>query len=460
MKNNILKSAAVAMMILGGASFAFAETTLPDNLYMIGNATTAVWDCNNPVKMEKVNDYEFSFTGNLFKGELKFPWNVGDAMWGGETYMAMTNGEQISKTGIANGEAYLTHNGQPDNKWNVVDPGQYRLTFTIDKDDTAFGELKAEYLGELPNAIYMLGAATGQWDSNSGTPVLEENGVFTWTGNLNYYDEDKLFKFTLEQGEWDKVTFLVPAETNLNGNVLQIEPGTYSYQESAETTSGALKDWFWGIKEGKSGLYRISVNTTARTLTLELLKSYSFDKDNVTELYMLGLAAESFDSQHPLPMTSTGDGKFSWKGKLDFNTSDGDTNHANKQFKFVTPTGEWNKVYYLVPDKAESDGYIESVTPGTHAMKMTTWTDGKTGVDAFWGLTSGTSGMYTVTVDVPNMTMTLAKDASTGVSEIGASDDVSEEIYDLNGHRIVNLENAGHGVYIIRKGDSVRKVIL
>ena len=126
----------------------------------------------------------------------------------------------------------------------------------------------------------------------------------------------------------------------------------------------------------------------------------------------------------------------------------------------MTPTGEWNKVYYLVPDKAESDGYIESVTPGTHAMKMTTWTDGKTGVDAFWGLTSGTSGMYTVTVDVPNMTMTLAKDASTGVSEIGASDDVSEEIYDLNGHRIVNLENAGHGVYIIRKGDSVRKVIL
>lgn len=460
MNNNTLKFAAIAMIMLAAAPAAFAETTLPENLYIIGNATTAGWDSSNPVKMEKVNDYEFTFTGSLFVGELKLPWNTGDAMFGGDTYMTMNNGEKISKSGIANGEAYLTHNGQPDYKWNVVDAGKYKLTFTIDKTDTAFGTLEAEYLGELPEAIHMLGAATGQWDSNSGTYVFKEDGVFTWTGDLYYSSEDKLFKFSLEQGEWNKVTFLVPTETNYNGNVLQIEPGTYGYQESAETTSGALKDWFWGIKEGKSGRYRISVNTDDKTMTLELLKSYSFDKDNVTELYMLGLAAESFDSQHPLPMTSEGDGKFSWKGNLDFNTVDGDANHANKQFKFVTPVGEWNKVYYLVPEQAEADGYIEVVTPGEHAMKMSTWTGGNTGVDAFWGVTDGTSGQYNITVDVPNMKMTLAKENTTGVSEITGEDNAPEEIFDLNGNRIRSLDDAGRGVYIIRKGASVNKVIL
>lgn len=460
MGNSIFKSAAVAMIILGGESVAFAETTLPENLYMIGNATTAAWDCNNPIKMEKVNDYEFTFSGNLLVGELKLPWTVGDGMWSGDTYMAMENGEQIGKTGIANGEAYLTHNGQPDNKWNVVDAGRYKLTFIIDKDDTAFGELKAEYLGELPKAIYMLGNASGQWDSNSGTPVFEENGVFTWTGDLNYSSDDKLFKFSLEKGDWNKVTFIVPTETNYNGNVMQIEPGTYGYQESAESEAGALKDWFWGLKEGKSGNYRISVDTDAKTMTLELVKSYSFDKDNTTELYMLGLASESFDSQHPLPMTSLGNGKFSWTGRLDFDTSDGDENHANKQFKFVTPTGEWNKVYYLVPDKASADGYIESVTPGKYAMKMSTWAGGKTGVDAFWGVAPGTSGIYDITVDVPNMTMVLEKKQSTDVEEIIVSHDAVEEIYDLSGRKIGNRQTAGHGVYIVRKGGSVRKVIL
>lgn len=468
----------VLLLAAAASVTASAATKLPENLYLIGSATPAGWNNNAPVQMEKVNDYEFTYTGGLTEGEFKFPWVVGDAMWSSETYMAMESGEKVGKNGIANGEAYLTDNGQPDNKWVVTDPGRYKLTFVIDKTDTAFGELKVEYLGELADAIYMLGSATGAWFSNEGTPVYEQDGKFVWTGDLNYYDEDKIFKFCLSRGDWDKVTFLVPTEVNHNDNVLQIEPGTYSYMESAETEPGALKDWFWGLTEGKSGKYEVTVDTSAKTVTLKLLQSYAFDRDNVAELYMLGLVAESFDSNHPLPMTSQGNGKFVWTGTLDYATTDGDENHANKQFKFVTPKGDWNKVYYLVPEGADADGYIQAIVPGTYPLMMSTWTAGKTGVDAFFGVTEGTKGVYTITVDVPGMSLKL-EEGNTGIDGVEAAAAVSFDgkvlrvnapeavIYDIAGRKVmtvgegaVDLSGMAGGIYVVTAAGESMKINL
>ncbi len=426
----------LAAAALIASAFTATAQELPENLYLIGDATAAGWNCNAPVKMQKVNDYEFTYTGELTKGEFKLPWVVGGDMWGSNTFMPMEAGTKVTKAGLKNNESYLTHNGQPDQKWVVEDAGVYTLTFRIDRDDTNFGALDATYVSELPKSIFMLGAATDSWDSNSATPVYEKDGKYVWTGDLNYYDEDKLVKFCMTRGAWDQVTFMVPDEVNLNGNVLQIEAGkTYTYQESAETEPGALKDWFWGIREGQSGEYEITVDTDAKTVSFKLLKSYAFDKDNVTELYMLGLVAESFDSNHPLPMTSLGNGKFRWSGEIYYATTDGDEQHANKQFKFVTPKGDWNKVYYLVPTGAEADGFIQEVEPGSYPVKMTTWTDGKSGVDAFFGVKEGTKGEFTITVDVPNLTFTLTSGKS-GIEAVKTADFsamISCDILTVNG---------------------------
>lgn len=466
MKAFNFKSMAAVLLLSAGALSASAETQLPENLYLIGSATAAAWNCDAPLQMEKVNDYEFTYTGYLTEGEFKFPWVKGGAMWTSETYMAFEENTPVGKAGVKDSEAYLTHNGQPDSKWVITDPGKYKLTLKIDKADTAFGTLDAEYLGALPAAVYMLGQATGAWDSNASTPIYEDNGKFTWTGDLFYYGDDKQFKFALSRGEWNKVTFLVPTEVNYNDNVLKIEPGTYSYQESAETSEGALKDWFWGINEGKSGQYEVTIDTTAKTITVTLLKSYSFDKDNVSELYMLGLVAESFDSNHPLPLTSLGNGKFQWSGAMDFATKDDNDEHANKQFKFVTPKGDWNKVYYLVPQGADADGFIQQITPGKYPLEMTTWTDGRTGVDAFFGLTDGAKGNYTILVDVPNMELTLTE-GLVAVNEIESAQAVNfdgevltiEEngaLYDLSGRKAMDLKAGSNvlnglckGVYIV-----------
>lgn len=472
MKTILTFIAATAM----AATLTASAQELPENLYLIGDATQAGWNCNAPEKMVKVNDYEFSYTGNFTTGEFKLPWVVGGDMWSSNTYMPLEAGEKVTKTGLSGSESYLTHNGQPDQKWVVADAGVYEITFRIDKDDTNFGTLSARWVSELPSCIYMLGAATGQWDSNSGTPIYGENRKYEWTGALDYYNDDKLVKIALTRGNWDEVTFAVPTEVDYNGNVLQIVAGTYPYMESAETEPGALKDWFWGVKEGGSGEYRITVDTDAKTISFELLKSYTFDKDNITELYMLGLAADSFDSNHPLPMTALGEGRFSWTGEIDYATEDGDGTHSNKQFKFVTPTGDWNKVYYLVPVAAEADGYIQEVVAGSYPVKMSTWTEGRTGVDAFFGLASGMKGRYTVTVNVPEMTVTLA-DGETSVETVSADGfrvelrgealtvDGEAEIYDIEGIKVAatccgkaDLSELATGVYVVSSAKGSVKI--
>lgn len=469
----------LAAAVLTTAAVTASAQELPETLYLIGDATCAGWNNNYPEQMVKVSDTEFTYTGIFKKGEFKLPWVKGDGMWGSNTFMPLENGQKVTGTGLRNSESYLTHNGQPDQKWYVEDPGVYKLTFRIDITDTNFGTLDAEP-AELPNSIFMLGAATERWYSDSPTVVPGADGKYTWTGPLNFYGEDKMVKFALSYGDWDKITFLVPTETNLNGNVLQVDPGTYSYQESAETEPGALKDWFWGIRECKSGEYEITVDTNAKTVSFRLLKSYAFDQNNTTELYMLGLAADSFDSEHPLPMTALGNGKFSWSGNLDFATADGDDNHANKQFKFVTPTGPWNKVYYLVPTGAEADGYIQEVTPGTYPVKMSTWTEGRSGVDAFFGVTSGTKGIYTVIVDVPNMSFDFIA-GNSGVEEIeatafkavlsgsvltiaGAEGEVA--VYDIAGRKLLVAANGSNdasllaaGIYVVSDGRNTVKLI-
>lgn len=458
-----------AILLMTSAIAATAQTTPPENLYLIGHATTAGWDANNPITMEKVNAYEFTYTGPLTTGEFKMPWVKGDpAMWGNNTYMA-SGDASLKSGGINTYDCMFTTNGQPDQKWKVFLPGTYKLTLKINPDDITSAKLTAECLS-LPDKIFALGAAASTGDSNYGDEVSSsENGIYTWTGNMNYSNANTQLKLTTARDEWFNVGFIVPAQVDYNenmdklgedGSVQLIEPGkSYPFQISI-AGNGPL-NWYWGVKENMSGKYEAIFNLKDKTVTFNLLKSYVFDKDNVMELYMLGLAAGSFDSNNPLKMNSLGNGKFSWTGELDYSTDDGNVDHANKQFKFVTSTGDWNEVHYLVPTDVDVNGFTREVEPGeSYTMKMTTFINGGNGVDAFFGLKPNDKGKYTITADVPNMSVAISKDSSVGVSEIESSGvDAVEEIYDLSGRR-VSRESADPGVYIIRKGINVKKVVI
>lgn len=66
---------------------------------------------------------------------------------------------------------------------------------------------------------------------------------------------------------------------------------------------------------------------------------------------------------------------------------------------------------------------------------MTTWTDGKSGVDAFFGVKEGTKGEFTITVDVPNLTFEL-KSGKSGIEAIKTADFsaiISGDVLTVNG---------------------------
>ena len=426
-----------------------------DNIYIIGSAAPSDWVNTCSYLLTETADGIFVYEGGLAEGEFKFITRLGE--WT-PAVMPTVGGTTVSARTLEACGIYVSENGDPDNKWNVATAGNYRLTV-----DTRGGTLKAEYLGAMPQRIYALGASTTRNDSNHGLFMSRRaDGKYVWEGIVTYSDDDKCIKFTLDRGDWDKVTFIVPESVDHNGNVRIVTDGTYKAMRSAETDPGALKDWFWGIPKGWDGIWRFTVDPEALTVEVKRVKGLpgKFDPIAVTELYMNGLATGSFDSGNPgAQMTAKGNGVFEWEGNMDFAAGDGVADHANKQFKFLTSKGDWDKVWYLVPSAAQADGYVEQAESGkTYTLSPCSWIDGRSGVDAFFGLTPGASDKYTVRVDVPAMTMTLTGSNTTAVGTIDTDSEEILGVYTVDG-REVSRDNLSAGIYIVRTNKGVKKII-
>ena len=93
-----------------------------DKVYMIGDATPAAWTIANAVPMTKSSENEFTWTGQLTAGEIKFPTALS---FSSDTFGATTNGQAIS-----NNKARILPNGNPDVKWKLTsaEAGNYKVT--------------------------------------------------------------------------------------------------------------------------------------------------------------------------------------------------------------------------------------------------------------------------------------------------------------------------------------------
>lgn len=120
--------------------------------------------------------------------------------------------------------------------------------------------------------LYVLGEAFGG-DSNSPTSMnMTEANVFTIDKELQKTDDNKLFKFILEKGDWDKVRYLVPTEVDKDKSSKAITAGEYDMFLCSES-AGNLRDHFWGIPEGADGNYRLTVNMQTMKLKIEKLNN-------------------------------------------------------------------------------------------------------------------------------------------------------------------------------------------
>lgn len=112
------------LLNIGASPFINIKPFTPyPQLWMVGNATSAGWNIDNPVPMVQTvgNPHEFTYTGPLTSGEFKIPTSTGN--WGTDFFMPPVNGAGVTET-----NAILIPGGNPDNKWKIDVAGNYKVT--------------------------------------------------------------------------------------------------------------------------------------------------------------------------------------------------------------------------------------------------------------------------------------------------------------------------------------------
>ena len=94
-----------------------------ERLWMVGDATPNGWNINNPTEMVKdpSDPNVFTYTGPLTAGEFKIPTATGN--WGTDYFMPAVHHQALSSTA-----AVFVPGGNPDNKWQITQAGNYRVT--------------------------------------------------------------------------------------------------------------------------------------------------------------------------------------------------------------------------------------------------------------------------------------------------------------------------------------------
>lgn len=96
-------------------------------VYMVGPASPGGWDINESHAMSWVEGTaKFVYEGELKEGELKFP--AGARSWDVPFFMPLTE----NCTDLSNTRMQLVQPGGVDYKWNIIQPGNYRITLDTD----------------------------------------------------------------------------------------------------------------------------------------------------------------------------------------------------------------------------------------------------------------------------------------------------------------------------------------
>ncbi len=387
-------------------------------LWMVGSATPAAWDINNPVEMTRVADGVFEYEGPLYEGEMKMKLK-NDGKWEGQFLMAPEENSAITKDGCASPKAVFSPTGSPDVKWLVRDEGNYRVTVdaTGGKDDIT---IAAVYLGEVVRdpELFMLGNAVQCFSSNSAYLMDYDDvtGTFSWEGPI-YYDDNtatpqnhnKQFKFCTRQADWNATDYYVPSDAAADGDIHIIgADADYTMKLSTWKDGQTGVDAFWGIAPGADGTYRIVVNP--ETLTVTITRTGDCEPqpelELETELYFQGVAGEAgTDSNNPgVELTRIDDThRFYWEGELYYTDREN-----NRQFNFITSKGNWDSVYFLVPAEGDSDSYRQLVKDGgVYPMKRIRGAGQP--LSASWGIAEEDNGKYRVEADLEAMTVSVTK---------------------------------------------------
>jgi hypothetical protein len=105
-------------------------------LWLVGDATPVGWNINNPAPMSPVtgDPYTFTWQGLMTAGEFKIPTATGN--WGCDYFMPQINHQSLYST-----LAKFIPGGNPDNKWLISTPGNYKITINQLKETVIIEKL-------------------------------------------------------------------------------------------------------------------------------------------------------------------------------------------------------------------------------------------------------------------------------------------------------------------------------
>lgn len=160
-------------LVLG--AMLFSAPVFADNLYLIGDATSAGWSLDDAVVMAESSSNVFEWTGDLKIGELKFlkQKNAWVPSFGPLTI------DEPMVVGTVDLQFRETEGEGTDHKFKVEACGWY--TLKVNLNDTSL-TVSVFY----PETMYIIGPAVGGWsmDENAQTMTSTSAGIFTWKGTL------------------------------------------------------------------------------------------------------------------------------------------------------------------------------------------------------------------------------------------------------------------------------------
>jgi hypothetical protein len=328
---------------------------IPDNLYIVGDATPGGW--NNPVpvpsqQFTKVDDYSFSITIGLTAGKsfLFLPVNGSwDHKYGGATDGTAGGGGTLLKDGAVPGS-------------NTPAPG----TDGVYKIDVNFQTNKYTVTQiPVPPNLYIVGDATaGGWNNPVPTPSQQFTRIDPTTFAIVIdLTAAKSYLFLPLNGDWTHKYGGATDGTAFGGGALLADGAVPGSNTPAPATSG---------------LYKIVVNFATNSYTVT---SYS----GPSNLYIVGDATAG-GWNNPVPTPSQ---QFTQTGAAEFQITMPLT--SGKSYLFLPVNGDWSHKYGGATDGVNSAGALlaDGDVPGSNTPAP------------------GTSGNYLIDVNFVNMTYKL-----------------------------------------------------
>lgn len=311
LKNIFSLLSVLLLLTLGGCEGAkdlvIIEEDLPIKtsvLYMVGDATPKGWDINSPTPLVASDEDPLVFTweGNMNVGEMKLCITTGS--WNDPFIRPLTGGTEIGKEPINDAPFKMTA-GDPDDKWNIVEAGVYRLEF-----DMRHRTMSTEYLREPDGPeitpietenLYLIGDATPSW-WNIDTPTPCErisDFIFVYEGGLN----EGALQALLTPGDWAPA-FILPIEADSKIGKSGKDKETFNYSINHNN--------MWQVED--AGRYRLTFDLEHWTISAEYLGAYAPEK-----LYIVGSATAggwSLDNATELTPVDGIEGEYTWTGYL------------------------------------------------------------------------------------------------------------------------------------------------